>query len=224
MYVENPTTCIIQFMEKARYIALEGPIGVGKTSLAQLLAEAFKGRALLEEVDDNPFLYSFYQDRKKNAFQTQLFFLLNRYKQQKELGQQDLFNSTVVADYLFAKDKIFAYLNLDENELALYEQIYRLLDARIPKPDLVIYIQARIETLIERIRKRNKVYEKDIEEDYIERLVDAYNRYFFYYTDTPLLVVDTSDIDFVNSHDDLTNVVNKIRSIKGGVQHYVPVR
>ena len=211
-------------MEKARYIALEGPIGVGKTSLSQLLAEEFKGMALLEEVDNNPFLISFYKDRQKYAFQTQLFFLLSRYKQQKELGQQELFNSTVVADYLFAKDKIFAYLNLDENELALYEQIYRLLDARIPKPDLVIYIQARTETLIERIKKRNKVYEKDIEEDYIERLVDAYNRYFFYYTDTPLLVVDTSDIDFVNSRDDLTNVVNEIRSIKGGVQHYVPVR
>ncbi|MEK7841907.1 MAG: deoxynucleoside kinase [Deltaproteobacteria bacterium] len=211
-------------MEKARYIALEGPIGVGKTSLSQLLAEEFKGMALLEEVDNNPFLISFYKDRQKYAFQTQLFFLLSRYKQQKELGQQELFNSTIVADYLFAKDKIFAYLNLDENELALYEQIYRLLDARIPKPDLVIYIQARTETLIERIKKRNKVYEKDIEEDYIERLVDAYNRYFFYYTDTPLLVVDTSDIDFVNSRDDLTNVVNEIRSIKGGVQHYVPVR
>lgn len=211
-------------MEKARYIALEGPIGVGKTSLTQLLAEEFKGRVLLEEVDDNPFLGSFYKDRQKYAFQTQLFFLLSRYKQQKDLGQQELFNSTVVADYLFAKDKIFAYLNLDENELALYEQIYRLLDARIPKPDLVIYLQASTEVLIERIKKRNKAYEKDIEEDYIEKLVDAYNRYFFYYTDTPLLVVSTSDIDFVDSPDDLANVINEIRSIKGGVQHYVPVR
>ncbi|MBI3755423.1 MAG: deoxynucleoside kinase [Deltaproteobacteria bacterium] len=211
-------------MEKARYIALEGPIGVGKTSLTQLLAEEFKGSLLLEEVDDNPFLGSFYKDRQKYAFQTQLFFLLSRYKQQKDLGQQELFNSTVVADYLFAKDKIFAYLNLDENELALYEQIYRLLDARIPKPDLVIYLQASTEVLIERIKKRNKVYEKDIEEDYIEKLVDSYNRYFFYYTDTPLLVVSTSDIDFIDSPDDLANVINEIRSIKGGVQHYVPVR
>ncbi len=211
-------------MEKARYIALEGPIGVGKTSLTQLLAEEFKGSMLLEEVDDNPFLGSFYKDRQKYAFQTQLFFLLSRYKQQKDLGQQELFNSTVVADYLFAKDKIFAYLNLDENELALYEQIYRLLDARIPKPDLVIYLQASTEVLIERIKKRNKVYEKGIEEDYIEKLVDSYNRYFFYYTDTPLLVVNTSDIDFVDSPDDLVNVINEIRSIKGGVQHYVSVR
>lgn len=211
-------------MEKARYIALEGPIGVGKTSLTQLLAEAFKGRAVLEEVDDNPFLGNFYKDRQKYAFQTQLFFLLSRYKQQKDLGQQELFNSTIVADYLFAKDKIFAYLNLDENELALYEQIYRMLDARLPKPDLVIYLQASTGVLIERIKKRNKPYEKDIEEDYIEKLVDSYNRYFFYYADTPLLVVNTSDIDFIDSPDDLANVINEIRSIKGGVQHYVPVR
>lgn len=211
-------------MEKARYIALEGPIGVGKTSLAQLLAEEFKGRVLLEEVDENPFLGNFYTDKKKYAFQTQLFFLLSRYKQQKDLGQQELFYSTVIADYLFAKDKIFAYLNLDENELALYEQIYRLLDARIPKPDMVIYLQANTEALVERIRKRNKAYEKGIEEGYIERLVDAYNRYFFYYADTPLLVVNTSDIDFVNSPGDLANMINEIRSLKGGVQHYIPVR
>ena len=211
-------------MVKARYIALEGPIGVGKTSLADFLAKEFKGRTLLEEVDDNPFLGNFYKDRRKHAFQTQLFFLLSRYRQQKDLGQQELFNSTVVSDYLFAKDKIFAYLNLDENELALYEQVYRLLDARIPKPDMVIYLQARTEVLIERIRKRNKDYEKDIEEEYIESLVDAYNRYFFYYTDSPLLVVNTSDIDFVKFPDDLSNMVNEIKSIKGGVQHYIPAR
>ena len=211
-------------MVKARYIALEGPIGVGKTSLADFLANEFKGRTLLEEVDDNPFLGNFYKDRRKHAFQTQLFFLLSRYRQQKDLGQQELFNSTVVSDYIFAKDKIFTYLNLDENELALYEQVYRLLDARIPKPDMVIYLQARTEVLIERIRKRNKDYEKDIEEEYIESLVDAYNRYFFYYTDSPLLVVNTSDIDFVKFPDDLSNMVNEIKSIKGGVQHYIPAR
>ncbi len=211
-------------MVKARYIAVEGPIGVGKTSLSELLSKQFNGRVLLEEVDSNPFLENFYKDKKKYAFQTQLFFLLSRYRQQKDLGQQELFQSTVVADYLFAKDKIFAYLNLDENELSLYEQVYRLLGARIPKPDLVIYLQARTEVLIERIKKRSTVCEKDIEEDYIERLVEAYNRYFFYYTETPLLVVNTSDIDFVNSPDDLTNMVNEIKSIKGGVQHYIPVR
>ena len=211
-------------MEKARYIALEGPIGVGKTSLTELLAREFQGRSLLEEVDSNPFLTNFYKDRKKYAFQTQLFFLLSRYRQQKELSQQELFNSAVVADYLFAKDKIFAYQNLDENELALYEQVYRLLDARVPKPDLVIYLQASTDVLIERIKKRNKDYEANIEEDYIEKLVDAYNRYFFYYTDTPLLVVNTSDIDFIDRPEDLAGMVNEIRSIRGGVKHYIPVR
>ncbi|MEK7803564.1 MAG: deoxynucleoside kinase [Deltaproteobacteria bacterium] len=211
-------------MEKARYIALEGPIGVGKTSLTELLAREFQGRTLLEEVDSNPFLPNFYKDRKKYAFQTQLFFLLSRYRQQKELSQQELFNSAVVADYLFAKDKIFAYQNLDENELALYEQVYRLLDARVPKPDLVIYLQASTDVLIERIKKRNKDYEANIEEDYIEKLVDAYNRYFFYYTDTPLLVVNTSDIDFIDRPEDLAGMVNEIRSIRGGVQHYIPAR
>lgn len=210
-------------MEKARYIAVEGPIGVGKTSLAEFLAKEFNGRVLLEEVDGNPFLNNFYIDRKKHAFQTQLFFLLSRYRQQKDLSQQELFHSAVVSDYLFAKDKIFAYLNLDENELALYEQVYRLLDARIPKPDLVIYLQARTEILLDRIKKRNKTYEARIEEGYIENLVDAYNRYFFYYTDTPLLVVNTSDIDFVSYPEDLANMVREIRSIKGGVQHYIPV-
>lgn len=211
-------------MEKARYIALEGPIGVGKTSLTELLAREFQGRSLLEEVDSNPFLTNFYKDRKKYAFQTQLFFLLSRYRQQKELSQQELFNSAVVADYLFAKDKIFAYQNLDENELALYEQVYRLLDARVPKPDLVIYLQASTDVLIERIKKRNKDYEANIEEDYIEKLVDAYNRYFFYYTDTPLLVVNTSDVDFINRPEDLAGMVSEIRSIRGGVQHYIPAR
>lgn len=210
-------------MEKSQYVAIEGPIGVGKSSLAELLAKELGGRTLLEAVDDNPFLPRFYADTKKYAFQTQLFFLLSRYQQQKEMFQQDLFRSSVVADYLFAKDRIFAYLNLDENELCLYEQVYRLLDTRIPKPDLVIYLQASTGVLIERIAGRGIDYEKQVREDYLEKLVDAYNRYFFYYSDTPLLVVNTTDIDFVNNPADLASLVKEIRSIKGGAQHYIPV-
>lgn len=210
-------------MENPRYIAIEGPIGVGKSSLAGLLAKEFNGRTLSEEVEANPFLSMFYRDKKKFAFQTQLFFLLSRYQQQKEMFQQDLFNSTVVSDYMFAKDRIFAYLTLDENELGLYEQVYRLLDTRIPKPDLVIYLQASTDVLKERIARRNKEYEQGIEDDYLERLVDSYNRYFFYYTDTPLLVVNTSDIDFVDDPEDLANLVREIKSIKGGSQHYLPI-
>ncbi|MBI5560277.1 MAG: deoxynucleoside kinase [Deltaproteobacteria bacterium] len=210
-------------MQKARYIAVEGPIGVGKTALTDRLAKELDATVLMEEVDTNPFIMNFYGDIKKHAFQTQLFFLLSRYQQQKELGQCDLFKTSVVADYLFAKDRIFAYLNLDGNELSLYEQVYRLLDARIPKPDLVVYLQASSSVLVERIEKRNKDYEKDINEGYLRALVDAYNKYFFYYTDTPLLVVNTTEIDFVENPADLSNLVKEIRSIKGGTQHYIPL-
>lgn len=211
-------------MEKPRYIAVEGPIGVGKTSLAELLAREFNGRFVLEDVDTNPFIKNFYKDRQKFAFQTQLFFLLSRYQQQKDLSQQGLFNQATITDYIFAKDRIFAHLNLDDNELALYEQIYKLLDARLPKPDLVIFLQAKTEVLTERIQKRNKDYEQNIEENYLEDLCDAYNNFFFYYTDTPLLVVNTSDINFVTRPHDLSNLVKEIRNIRGGVHHYIPFR
>jgi deoxyadenosine/deoxycytidine kinase len=210
-------------MDKARYIAVEGPIGVGKTSLVKFLAEELGGSTLLEDVAGNPFLANFYADQKKYALQTQLFFLLSRYQQQTELAQCDLFSKSVVSDYLFAKDRIFAYLNLDENELSLYEQVFRLLDARTPKPDLVIYLQASNEVLNERISKRDNVYEKGIQEDYLTRLVEAYNKYFFYYNDTPLLVVNTSEIDFVANPADLSNLVQEIKSIRGGTQHYIPL-
>jgi len=209
-------------MENCRYIAIEGPVGVGKSSLVELLAAEMNGRTLYEEVESNPFLPKFYSDIKKFAFQTQLFFLLSRYQQQKEMFQQDLFTSTLVSDYLFAKDRIFAYLNLDENELQLYEQVYRLLDTRIPRPDLVVYLQASTDVLLERISRRNKDYEKDVTEDYLVRLVDAYNRYFFYYNDTPLLVVNTSEIDFVNDADDRADLIKEIKTMKGGSQHYIP--
>ena len=210
-------------MENLSYIAIDGPIGVGKTSLAELLAVEFNGTTLIEEVDTNPFLPKFYENIRKYSFQTQLFFLISRFQQQKDMFQQDLFSSTIVADYLFAKDRIFAYLNLSEDELGLYEQVYRLLDTRIPRPDLVLYLQASTDTLLERIKKRNKSFEKSIGEDYLEQLVEAYNRYFFYYSDTPLLIINTTDIDFVNDPADLTNLVREIRSMKGGSQHYIPV-
>jgi deoxyadenosine/deoxycytidine kinase len=209
--------------EKPRYIAIEGPIGVGKTSLAEILAREFGGSTLIEEVEANPFLEKFYSDTKKYALQTQLFFLLSRYQQQKEVFQQEIFSATLVSDYLFAKDRIFAYLTLDEDELTLYEQVYRLLDTRIPKPDLVVYLQASTEVLIERIAKRNKVYERGIKEEYLASLVDAYNRYFFYYNETPLLAVNTSEIDFVDDTADRWNLIKEIRSIKGGSHHYVPM-
>ena len=210
-------------MEDAQYIALEGPIGVGKSSLAILLAKELGGRTMLEPVDENPFLVNFYGDMKKHAFQTQLFFLLSRYQQQQELNQRELFGQSIVSDYLFAKDRIFAYLNLDENELGLYEQVFRLLDSRLPKPDLVVYLQASSEVLLERIEKRDHDYERRIDKEYLENLVEAYNKYFFYYMETPLLVVNTTEIDFVENPEDLLNLVKEIKSAKGGTQHYIPL-
>ena len=180
-----------------RYIAIEGAIGVGKTSLAKILANEFGVRLVKEEAGNNPFLERFYEDRRKYAFQTQLFFLLSRYRQQRELAQGQLFEKGVVSDYVLAKDKIFAYLNLEDDEVSLYEMIYKLLAPTVPRPDLVIFLQARPEVLLSRVRKRGVEYERNISLDYLRTLSDAYNEYFFHYNETPLLVVNTSEIDFV---------------------------
>lgn len=210
-------------MTGARYIAIEGPIGVGKTSLADMLGKALDGRVICEQVDENPFLGDFYKNRKKYSFQTQLFFLLSRYRQQEELSQIDLFSRTVISDYIFAKDRIFAYINLDENEIELYEQVYQLLDARLPKPDLVILLQATTDVLKERVRIRNREYEKNIEYEYLETLRQAYNEFFFHYDETPLLVINSTGIDFVNNRKDFELLIKEIKEMKGGVKHFVPL-
>jgi deoxyadenosine/deoxycytidine kinase len=207
-----------------RYIVIEGPIGVGKTSLTKLLAKEFNARSILEKPEENPFLPSFYQDRKKYAFQTQIFFLLNRFQQQKEIAQLDLFNQVTLCDYLFAKDRIFASLNLDDHELALYEQIFRLLTGQIPSPDLVIFLQAKPEVLLHRIKSRNHPYEKEIDLEYLKILTEAYNYYFFHYDDTPLLVVNTSEIDFVNREEDFSQLVREIHQMKKGTWYFIPMR
>lgn len=206
-----------------RYIAIEGAIGVGKTSLAKILANEFGVRLVKEEAGNNPFLERFYEDRRKYAFQTQLFFLLSRYRQQRELAQGQLFEKGVVSDYVLAKDKIFAYLNLEDDEISLYEMIYKLLAPTVPRPDLVIYLQARPEVLLSRVRKRGVEYERNISLDYLRVLSDAYNEYFFHYNETPLLVVNTSEIDFVESPRDLEHLVREVKSAKRGTQHYIPL-
>jgi deoxyadenosine/deoxycytidine kinase len=206
-----------------RYMAIEGPIGVGKTSLATLLAQRFKGRLVLEVVEENPFLSAFYENRQKHAFQTQLFFLLSRYRQQQELFQQDLFNSTTVSDYLFAKDRIFACLNLDANELGLYDRIFEALGSRVTKPDLVIYLQARLDVLLARIRRRGRDFERKIDPAYLNELTRAYNEFFFHYSESPLLVINTSDIDFVENEEDLENLLGVIRKMRKGTHHYIPI-
>lgn len=210
-------------MKGGRYIVVEGPLGVGKTTLARLLAEEFAARPVLEQVEENPFLRKFYDDPRAHAFQTQLFFLLSRYRQQRQLAQQDLFNQSTVADYLFAKDRIFAQVNLEADELALYRQLFGLLDSRLPKPDLVVYLQARAEVLMERLRKRDREYERRIAPEYVQRIAEAYRDFFFYYEETPLLVVNSSDVDFVERREDLADLVQEIKTMKRGVQHYIPL-
>ena len=210
-------------MTKKKYIVVEGPIGVGKTSLAKILAAEFQARCVFEKVEDNPFLPKFYEDRETHAFQNQLFFLLSRYQQQRELSQQELFIQSTVSDYLFAKDKIFATLTLSSEELNLYQQIYQLLDTRVPKPDLVVYLQARPEVLYKRIKKRDKSYERSITPEYLEEVAQAYNRFFFHYDESPLLVVNTSEIDFVASSKDLADLIKEINNMGPGTQHYIPL-
>jgi deoxyguanosine kinase len=210
-------------MARKQYIVVEGPIGVGKTSLAKILASEFHARTVFEKVEDNPFLPKFYDDPETYAFQNQLFFLLNRYQQQRELIQQELFSQATVSDYLFAKDKIFASLTLSADELTLYHQIYQLLDIRLPRPDLVVYLQARSEVLYKRIKKRDKSYEKRVTQEYLTEVAQAYNQFFFHYDESPLLVVNTSEIDFVASSQDLADLVKEINNMGPGTQHYIPL-
>jgi len=207
---------------QSRFIAVEGPIGVGKSSLVDLLATRFNAVKVMEKIE-NPFLRDFYREKAGAAFQAQLFFLLNRYVQQRDLSQSDLFQQFTLCDYIFAKDKIFAYLNLDDSELMLYERIYALLSESLPRPDLVIYLQASTEVLVERIRKRRRDYEAEISAKYLEDLNQAYNYFFYHYKETPLLVINTTDIDFVENESDLEDLVAQIRSMGKGVQYYMPM-
>lgn len=207
-----------------RYVVVEGPIGVGKTGLARRLADSFKAKLVLEPVAENPFLEQFYKDRRKYAFQTQLYFLTARYQQQQELAQPDLFSKAAVADYLFAKDRIFAYLNLDDTELAMYEKVYKMVEPTVQRPDLVIYLQAETEVLRERIKRRGRGAERWLEPRYLEELVQAYNTYFFHYADSPLLVVNTTETDLVNDPDDYADLLREVRAMGRGTQYYVPRR
>jgi deoxyadenosine/deoxycytidine kinase len=210
-------------MDRPRYIAVEGPVGAGKTALAQALAEKVGARLVGEIVEENPFLRAFHADRKKYAFQAQLFFLLSRFQQQQALFQQDLFSRSTVAEYLFARDRIFATLTLAPEELALYERVYELLGPRVVKPDLVVFLQARTDVLLARVRHRGRDYERSLDAPWLEALSRAYNEFFFHYDDTPLLVVNTSDLDFENAPDDLEALIPVIQRHRKGRQHYVPL-
>ncbi|MBN1893344.1 deoxynucleoside kinase [bacterium] len=209
-------------MKGLYYIAIEGVIGAGKTSLAELMAGKLDGQSLIEKPDENPYLEDFYRDPRRYAFQVQLFFLLNRYRQMLQLPQRDLFHQYLIADYLFAKDRIFAFLNLEGRDLVLYEKVATLLERELPKPDLVIYLQSSTQKLIEHIKKRDRKYERNISPDYIRQLNEAYNDFFFRYNETPLLVINTAEIDFVNNEADLDDLIKQALNPPAGVQFYVP--
>lgn len=206
-----------------KYIAIEGVIGAGKTSLAKKIKEKLNAELILEQFETNPFLEKFYSDRKRFAFQTQMFFLINRYKQQEELNQENLFTEYIVSDYAFEKDRIFAYLNLNGEELNLYEGLFPLLSRNLRKPDLVVFLQSSIERLMFNIKKRNRRIERNLTRNYIEELSEAYNHFFFRYNSTPLLIVNSTEIDFVNSENDFDELFKQIfREDRGIIEYFKP--
>ncbi|NLE02386.1 MAG: deoxynucleoside kinase [Fibrobacter sp.] len=206
------------------HLCIEGVIGAGKTSLCYLLAERFNARTVLEEAEENPFLEKFYADRRMFSFQTQLWFLVSRYKQLSVmLAQQDLFHQLTISDYMFAKDRIFASVNLEEDELTLYNNIAGVMESSITQPDLVVYLQTSTDILLKRIEKRGRSYEFNMDPDYINVLNQAYNHYFFHYNHSPLLIINTNNIDFVNCPEDLDEIVEQISRAKTGTTYYQPM-
>lgn len=209
-------------MRNLYFVAIEGVIGVGKTSLARLLSEHLNARLVLEKFEENPFLPDFYRDPDRYAFQTQLFFLLSRYRQQQEIKQTDIFHKLVITDYMFVKDRLFASLNLDEKEIPLYDAVATLLEKNVLTPDMVIYLQADTNCLMERIISRGRDFEKNISREYIDALNQVYNEYFFRYQDSPLLIINTNDLDFVHNKDDLEEVIRYIQQPVTGTKFFNP--
>ncbi len=208
---------------EVRYIAIEGVIGAGKTTLAKKIQERLNAQLILEQFEVNPFLENFYGDRKRFAFQTQMFFLINRYKQQEELKQENLFLDYIISDYIFEKDRIFAYLNLSDEELNLYESIFPLLARTLRKPDLVVFLQSSVDRLMYNIKRRSRKIERNLTRSYIEELSDAYNHFFFRYDSTPLLIVNSTEIDFVKSENDFDELFKQIfRDDRAFTEYFKP--
>ena len=210
--------------KKIKYIAIEGVIGAGKTSLAKKLSERLNAKLILENFDDNPFLENFYKDPVRYAFHTQMYFLMSRYKQLQEIKQIDLFHEYYISDYIFEKDKIFAYLNLQDDELKLYEKIVSLIERSIVVPDIIIYLQSTVERLMQNIKHRNREVEKEINEDYIRDLNEGYNYFFIRYKATKVMIVNSADIDFVNSEKDFEDLISAIlKPDHSAIEYYNPV-
>ena len=205
-------------------ISIEGTIGVGKTSLANLISNKLKAKLILEKFEENPFLKDFYNNQDRYAFQTQLFFLLSRYSQHQDLKQVDIFSKIIISDYMFIKDRLFACLNLNDKEMILYDSIAKILEKDIVYPDLAIFLQADTDRLMANIKKRGREYERTIDVDYIDSLNQVYNEYFFRYDKGPLLIINTNDIDFVNDKDDLNGIMNFLKEPIKGRQYYNPTK
>ena len=204
------------------HVAIEGAIGVGKTTVVDRLASQLEAKKVLEDWSSNPFLRSFYDSRPGAAFQAELFFLLSRYRQQQELVQRQLVTQATLVDYVFERSRLFAYLNLDDSELLFYDKLYSLLGESVPRPDLIVYLQAPTEVLMRRVKARGRPEESQLSEEYLAEVNRAYNHYFFHYTATPLLVVNTEGVDFARSDDDVTDLLKQIRAMGKGTQYYVP--
>ena len=206
------------------HICIEGTIGVGKTSLAKLIADEMDAKTVLEKFEDNPFLSNFYSDKKRYAMQTQLFFLLSRYKQHQDLQQMDMFTNAIVSDYMFDKDRLFAALNLTDMELDLYSRIANELQKNIVYPDLIIFLQSETDRLMHNIKIRGRTFEEDMDWKYIDELNQIYNEYFFRYDKGPLVIINTNDIDFVNNPDDLKAIIDFIKQPSEGTRYYNPIK
>ena len=211
-------------MKIAYHIAIEGTIGVGKTSLAKILGERLDSKLVLEEFEENPFLVDFYKNSERYAFQTQLFFLLSRYRQQQLLQQTDLFTKTLISDYMFVKDRLFAALNLNDKEMSLYNYVASILEKSVSTPDMVIFLQSDTDRLMQNIKIRGREYEKMIDWKYIDALNQMYNEYFFRYDANPLLIINTNDIDFVNNKNDLEEIIQFIRTPGEGTRYFNPLK